>query len=561
MKRIKLSGLILLIVAAIAAADESVKISHSDSSNNQLPQIAVDSKGNAYVVWMGFDGTDSEIYWTKIESGVPGDVIKVSTHKDNVKWNDYNPQIAVDAQGNSYITWHGYDGTDSEIYWVNVAAGVPGAVVKISIEEENKRAYDRDSRIAVDAAGNSYVVWAGYGGSDQDIYWTKIESGVPGNVQMISTHKDNRYSDDYSPQIAVDTAGNSYITWYGHDGTDQEIYWTKIESGVPGNVQMISTHKDNRYSDDYSPQIAVDTAGNSYITWYGHDGTDQEIYWTKIESGVPGNVQMISTHLDNIYRNDYNPQIAVDVTGNSYVVWSGFDGTDQDIYWVKITASGTLVIKVSTHSDNLLWDDYNPRIAVDAAGNSYVVWSGFDGTDQDIYWRRITAYGPEPVKKIFHENTIDTDDYNPYIAVDAARNSYVVWSGFDGMNRDIYFVVPALYSTDNEGPITFNVSTKSYQPHSAHAVLLAIISDSKTGNSVIKAAEYFIDEKRADGTGMSMEAADGTFDSPQEMVRAVVDVSALSAGVHIVYIHGQDTAGNWGPVQKVYLRVFHIGIE
>jgi hypothetical protein len=550
-------------VAAIAAADESVKISHHpDTSNNQFPQIAVDGKGNAYVVWMGFDGTDSEIYWTKIESGIPGDVIKVSTHKDNVNWDDYNPQIAVDVAGNSYITWYGHDGTDSEIYWVKVVSGVPGAVVKVSIEEENIRAYDRNSQIAVDAVGNSYVVWSGYGGPDQDIYWVKIDaSNNPGNVQVISTHRDNIVWNDYNPQIAVDAVGNSYVVWHGYDGTDQEVYWTKVVSGVPGNVQMISTHKDNVYEDDYNPQIAVDAVGNSYITWYGYDGTDQEVYWTKVVSGVPGNVQMISTHLDNTYRNDYNPHIAADNAGTSYVVWTGFDGIDQDIYWVRITASGTLVIKVSTHKDNLLWDDYNPHIAADNAGTSYVVWSGFDGIDQDIYWRRITAYGPEPVKKIFHENTIDKNDYNPSIAADAAGNSYVVWSGFDGINEDIYFVVPTLYSIDNEGPITFNVSTKSYQPHSAHAVLSAIISDSKTGNSVIKAAEYFIDEKRADGTGISMEAADGTFDSPQEMVRAVVDVSTLSAGVHIIYIHGQDTAGNWGPVQKAYLRVFHIGIE
>jgi len=210
MKKIKLSGLILLMVAAIAVADESVKISYPDTSNNQLPQIAVDGKGNAYVVWMGFDGTDSEIYWTKIESGVPGDVIKVSTHKDNVNWDDYNPQIAVDVAGNSYITWYGYDGTDSEIYWVKVVSGIPGAVVKVSIEEKNMRAYDRNSQIAVDAVGNSYVVWSGYGGPDQDIYWVKIDaSNNPGNVQVISTHRDNIVWNDYNPHIAVDGAGNS----------------------------------------------------------------------------------------------------------------------------------------------------------------------------------------------------------------------------------------------------------------------------------------------------------------------------------------------------------------
>ncbi len=46
-------------------------------------------------------------------------------------------------------------------------------------------------------------------------------------VQKISTHADNISNDERYPQIAVDS-DNSYVTWSGNDGNDNEIYWTAL---------------------------------------------------------------------------------------------------------------------------------------------------------------------------------------------------------------------------------------------------------------------------------------------------------------------------------------------
>jgi hypothetical protein len=312
-------------------------------------------------------------------------VQKISTHPDNVYGDNY-PQIAVDSSGNSYVTWDGWDGTDDEIYWVKVdSSGTPGTVQKISTHPDNVTNGDFTPQIAVDSSGNSYVTWWGNDGTDDEIYWVKVDSsGTPGTVQKISTHLDNVNNDDYYPQIAVDSSGTSYVTWYGYDSGDDEIYWVDIASGVPGTVQKISKHADNVSNDDYYPQIAVDS-GNSYVTWYGWDGTDFEIYWVDITSGTPGTVQKISTHADNVSNDDYCPQIAAN-SGTSYVTWYGDDGTDWEIYWMDI-ASGTsgTVQKISTHADNISHNDDFPQIAVNS-GNSYVTWCGDDGIDDEIYW-------------------------------------------------------------------------------------------------------------------------------------------------------------------------------
>ena len=102
-------------------------------------------------------------------------------------------------------------------------------------------------------------------------------------VSKISTHPDSIAHNDFGCRIAVDNAGNSYVAWVGFDGTDREIYWVKVNAaGVPGTVQKVSIHPDNINNDDEFPEIAVNSPGNSYVVWGGYDGNDWEIYYTAL---------------------------------------------------------------------------------------------------------------------------------------------------------------------------------------------------------------------------------------------------------------------------------------
>jgi hypothetical protein len=49
-----------------------------------------------------------------------------------------------------------------------------------------------------------------------------------------------------------------------------------------------------------------------------------------------------------------------------------------------------------------------------------------------------------------------------------------------------------------------------------------------------------------------MDASDGNFDSPVEDVNGVQSTDGLGMGRHIVFVRGQDFAGNWGPVSAAF---------
>ena len=75
------------------------------------------------------------------------------------------------------------------------------------------------------------------------------------------------------------------------------------------------------------------------------------------------------------------------------------------------------------------------------------------------------------------------------------------------------------------------------------------ISDQNNGGQNVTAAELYIDVPPwRNGTPIAMTAEDGSFNSPNEFAIANITI----AGRHIVYVRGQDSAGNWGVVKAVF---------
>ena len=423
----------------------------------------MDASGNSYVVW-GSYGDTSDIYWVKINPhGVPGDVIKISTHPDNIGGYEYFPQIAVDASGNSYVVWDGFSSNGYHIYWVKISThGVPGNVVKVSTHPDNIQGkYNRLPRIAVDTSGNSYVVWNGRDDLNDEIYWVKVTTtGVPGNVLKVSDRPDDEWGFETFPQIATNAAGTSYIVWESHDYAHDDLCWVNISTdGVPGNILRIPCSP--AITGFYWPRIALDAMDNTLVAFSGSDWSGCHVYWVKITAdGVPSGIVDISTHPASTGRWNYFAMIAVDNSGISHIVWSGWDGSGHDIYWAQVDGGvAGPALKISTHPDNIYGNE--SAVQVDAAARTaYVVWRGSDGHGSEIYWVELSS-GTGDVQKIStHPDNINFNDNAPQIAVDARGNSSVVWSGWNGTNDEIYFTTTSAVTTEGPAVTPENLNTQ-----------------------------------------------------------------------------------------------------
>jgi CSLREA domain-containing protein len=302
---------------------------------------------------------------------------------------------------------------------------------------------------------------------------------------------------DLGNMIAVDTAGNAYVTGTtstpgsGFPSTSgsliqpafagvEDAFVTKINA--TGTALVYSTYLGGP-GDDLGNGIAVDAAGNAYVTGStttpasGFPGTSgsaiqptnaggTDAFVTKINAA--GTAISYSTYLGGT-GTDRGLKIAVDSGGNAYVtgdtntVGSGFTGTSgspiqannagglTDAFVTKINAAGT-ALSYSTYLGGSA-EDRGLGIAVDAGGNAYVTGqtntpgSGFPGVTLgsiqatngggiDAFVTKINSVGDGLLYSTYLGGS--GSDRGLAIAVDTAGNAYVTGdtdtpgSGFPG---------------------------------------------------------------------------------------------------------------------------------
>jgi hypothetical protein len=295
---------------------------------------------------------------------------------------------------------------------------------------------------------------------------------------------------DFGSAIAVDSLGSAYVTGYtgsldfptampiqatSHGRND--VFVTKINPA--GSALVYSTYLGGSL-DDYGNGVAVDEAGNSYVTGYTYSANFPTInalqatfaggllggasgpnyafdaFVTKINPA--GSALVYSTYLGGNAADgsstggDSGQGIAVDAGGNAYV--TGFTGSPNfptanalqagfgggftgDAFVTKINASGTAFI-YSTYLGGS-GDDTGLGIAVDGAGDAYVTggtqstnfptFNPLQGTNKGNFNAFVTKINPAGSALVYSTYLGGSgSDGAAAIAVDGSGNAYITGS-------------------------------------------------------------------------------------------------------------------------------------
>ncbi len=232
------------------------------------PQIAVDSDGNAVAVWPQFGGTVNSIWSNRYISGTGWGTAEL-IETDDVG-NAGAHQVAIDTDGNAIAVWDQYDGTRRNVMSNRYIPGT-GWGTPVSIETGDEGTYD--PQIAIDPDGNAIVVWGQAEDTYHSIWANRYTAGTGwGTAELIET--DNT-GVALNPQIAVDADGNAVAIWAQFDGTRYNIWSNRYTSGTGwGNAELIETN--DGHAQHYQTAVAVDLDGNATAVW-SQQSTD-EIY-------------------------------------------------------------------------------------------------------------------------------------------------------------------------------------------------------------------------------------------------------------------------------------------
>jgi hypothetical protein len=339
--------------------------------------IAVDANGNAYVA--GYTGSANfptmnpfqaslggteDAFVTKLNAA--GNALVYSTYLGGSD-QDAGLGIAVDAAGNAYVTGftNSTDFPTKNPFQPSLGGNYDAFVTKLNTAG-NAVVYstylggsgvDGGEGIAADANGNAYITgsttstdfptknpFQASSGGSTDAFVTKLD-GL-GNAAFYSTYLGGSGIDG-GQGIAADAAGNAYVTGWTRSTNfptknafqatfssgEDDAFVTKLDS--VGKTALYSTYLGGS-GDDLGYGIAVDAAGNAYVT--GETSSTDFPTKAAFQANLGGYYNAFMTKLN---------------TGGNALVYSTYlGGSGIDIgYGIAVDASSVYVVGQTSSSD------------------------------------------------------------------------------------------------------------------------------------------------------------------------------------------------------------------
>jgi len=365
-----------------------------------------------------------------------GDIVWTRTYNGTANQSDCGYGIAVDGSGNVYIT--GYESVtgESNNIWVRKYDS-EGKEVWTDTYNGTADGEDRGYGIAVDGNGKVYVAGSEWvTGEGYNIWVRKYDSD--GYEVWTDTYNGTADQYDCGYGVAVDGSGNVYVT--GCESVPGEDYniWVRKYDSDGGEIWTRTYNNGTTDGVDIGFGIAVDGSGNVYVTGFETVTGEGRNFWVrKYDSG--GEELWTSTYNGTANDWDYGSGIAVDGSGNVYVVGSEWVMEEGYNIWVRKYDSGGNEVWTRTYDGPDNSEDCGFGIAIDESRNVYV--TGYEYImleDWNIWLRKYDTNGNRIWTRTY-DGAANDDDEGCAIAVD--RNSNVYVTGFEtvtGEGRNIW---------------------------------------------------------------------------------------------------------------------------
>lgn len=343
--------------------------------------IALDTAGNVYVTGQS-DGAGTWEDYATIRYDASG--VEQWVARYNGPGGDYDAAyaIAVDNAGNVYVTGQSdasYTCDTSEDY-ATVRYDSLGVEQWVARYNGPGNSTDLAMALVLDAAGNIYVT-GGSTGSGTGFDYATVKYDASGVEQWVARYDGPVSGYDMAYAIAVDNAGYIYVTGYSvGSGTSEDYATVKYDS--LGVEQWVVRYNGPGNSTDWASAIALDAAGNSYITGRS-EGSGTGYDYATVKYDQSGMEQWATRYTGSGSGWDHANAIAVDAAGNVYVTgYSVGSGTSEDYTTIKYNYQGTEQW-VMRYDAGL--GDYANDLAIDGEGNIFVTGRSWGPSNNDDF--------------------------------------------------------------------------------------------------------------------------------------------------------------------------------
>src|SRR5438874_2542198 len=287
--------------------------------------------------------------------------------------------IALDGSGNVYVTGGSAVSSGPPDY-VTIKYNSAGQQQWLADFSGGNNTANFANAIALDASGNVYVTGIAWGyGNDSDYGTVKYNSA--GEQQWVARYDGPGHNLDTATAIAVDSAGNVYVTGRS-PGLGTYYDYATIKYSASGQEEWVARYNGPGNGYDAGYAIVLDGSGNVIVTGSSISTTDYD--YLTIKYNAAGQQQWVTRYRGPASGQDEATYITVDRVDNVYVTgYSTGLGTDYDYATIKYSPSGDEQW-VARYNGTGNFGDVASGVAVDSSGNVYVTGSSDGpGTNSD----------------------------------------------------------------------------------------------------------------------------------------------------------------------------------
>jgi hypothetical protein len=450
-------------------------------------------------------------------------------------YHDYATAIVVDNVGNVYVTGHsaGFPTYNNDYVTVKYnSSGVEQWVVRY-----DDWRYDYAKAIVGDNTGNVYVA----GNCNSDYVTIKYDSA--GVQQWVAIYDGPAGNGDFVYAMAIDNSGNIFVTGES-EGIDPYGDYATVKYNSMGVEQWVSRYNGPGNSNDMPFGIAVDEAGNVYVTGYSR-GLDAAYDYATVKYDSLGYEQWAARYSGPMNSDAGAIDVAVDSAGNVYVT-----GSDGAYATIKYDAQG-----VEQWVARYLGPDTQAAaraIALDASCNVYVLGYSFALTTLSDY--TTVKYDSSGVELwvVRYDGPNSLSDYAYALAIDNLSNVCVT-----GYSEGDYATVK--YDSAGVHQWTARYNGPSSGPDAAYAIAVDVLGNIYvTGNSrgsgtgidyaTIKYSPTGVEETRItqlECSHLTVTIFRGPLQLPEgkncrvfDITGQVVEPSNMQPGIYFVEVNG-----------------------
>ncbi len=179
----------------------------------------------------------------------------------------------------------------------------------------------------------------------------------------------------FSPIIKKDRRGQIWMVWSEVENGQSNILLGRLEGSHIVSSQVIS----HREGFNFSPDLSFDGNDQPWIVWINYENSQYRIFIIEILS------QNVWLANPPVVSSALNPQIITDQNNHIWVFWNGINRAEDEIFYRVFDRFNWSPLFNLNQKKN--FPQLNPKITMDREGDIWVVWSGYDGEDYEIFSR------------------------------------------------------------------------------------------------------------------------------------------------------------------------------